>query len=264
MEFPYYSGQIIETSGANLTTSQGTTITSGSPANTKGSYTQLVAATARDYQGLMVVIGGNSASSDALTDIAIGAEASEQIIAPNLYCDAILMNNMFTYLLPLRIPGGSRIAARCQNTTASATLQCLIQGLTYGFPPGLLGNVVTPYGVDTSDSGGVSVDPGGSGNTKGAYSEIISATSRNIRGFIVAFGGRVNTARTSCRWLMDIAIGAEGSEQVILANFPITGSTTTDELSPKCTPLPQPPGPRKAGGLPLVIGKSVGIRLQSQ
>jgi len=111
--------------GSNLATSKGTTITAGSPGNTKGSYIQLVAAS--DFTTRWIILSiGDGTVDDVAVDIAVGAAASEQIIISDFY----VTNEAVTpyLLLPWSIPGGSRIAARCGSGGASSVVRVHLLG----------------------------------------------------------------------------------------------------------------------------------------
>lgn len=98
--------------------------------NTKGSWTQLVASTTRDYVGFMPItsfkLGG---SRTYMIDIAIGSGGNEKVILPNLLMsgDSGAICNAF---FPIAIPAGTRISARKQSdiTTADETWVMLLAG----------------------------------------------------------------------------------------------------------------------------------------
>lgn len=107
----------------------GTAITSSVSTNTKGSYTQLVASTAKDYCGLLLVPDTNQSGTATalLLDIAIGAGGSEQVIVPNFY-QSSFNDKVATSFVPINIPSGTRISARCQSATASQKIGLSLQG----------------------------------------------------------------------------------------------------------------------------------------
>jgi hypothetical protein len=130
----------VDSIGVDTTSSKGTAIDPGAVANTKGSYVQLVASTARDYMGLTIVtdrgaggnLGGNSIF-DWLIDVAVGAAGAEKIIIPDYHAGtyantALAANPTF---VPINIPSGTRIAARSQ-TTGITSPNRLIGVMLYG------------------------------------------------------------------------------------------------------------------------------------
>ena len=230
-----------ETSGAATAASDGATVTAGA-LNTKGSWAELAAATALAGDLLIVQPGACSAAADYLVDIGIGAAGSEQTIVSNLLiCAGKGPGAWFgcPIVLPISIPAGTRLAARAQATTASATLTLIAHALARGWLDGAPLSRVATYGAATADSGGTSIDPGGSANTKGAWTQLASATSADHRALLLALGNQANTVRTAGSWLVDIGIGAAGSEQTIVSNLFIRGDSSNDCVSTAMTlPLP--------------------------
>jgi len=113
-----------ETWGADGTEGAvGTDLDPGTTANTKGSYTELIASTGIDANQLHVHVGVSeigtiSPSGDHLIDFAVGPVDSEVIIIPDLYHDhPSSEDGVSQFLLDVdNIPSGSRISARCQST----------------------------------------------------------------------------------------------------------------------------------------------------
>lgn len=120
-------------------TAKGTTLTTGA-ANTKGSYAQLSASTSRDYIGFLVGIdntgaGTPPATTPFLTDIAIGAAASEVIILPNMQhilnaanANAYYASPAVSTFFPIAIPASTRVAARSQCNAATKTMALTLYG----------------------------------------------------------------------------------------------------------------------------------------
>lgn len=227
----------VNTSGAT----GGTALTTGASFS-KGSWVELLAATAFSTVGLSVYgVAAGVNNVDCLFDIGIGAADSEQVIIPNLGFHQSNGTTTPCWFFPLSIPAGSRLAARAQAGSASTQVfvQCQLGGGSFtAFPPLSL---VTAYGVNLADSGGTSVDPGGSANTKGAYSQLTASTTYPIRALTWYFPNQGNGARTAADWLVDFAIGAAGSEQVIVPNVSIR--TFANVLVPGIQTLPVGPIP---------------------
>lgn len=112
--------------GANTATSLGTSLTASTPANTKGAYQQLTAATQRDYAGLIVNLAGQTSGATYNTDIAIGPSGSEVIILPSVICG---QSSAISGFFPINIPAGTRIAARVSSSVASRSLYCSCVGV---------------------------------------------------------------------------------------------------------------------------------------
>ncbi len=217
MPFPaLFSGQQAE-SGVDAATSKGIVVDPHNTAHTKGGYAQLVAATAFATTWLQITYSGTGATvGDCLVDVAIGAATSEVIVWPNLLCHRQVSGESQTLLVPFHVPAGTRIAAAAQSSSANETA-CYIGLRLFGGGPrqdsGL--QQFTTYGANTADSGGTSVDPGAGANTKGAYTELSSASTAPIRWLLSAIGNQKNGTMTSCWAQYDIAIGAGTSEVVV-------------------------------------------------
>lgn len=206
-----------------------------SVANTKSGYAEIVASTAERYDGLLAVIGCGG-SNETLTDIAIGAAGAEVIIAADLIVTASGgdSTNTGTYFIPGPIPSGSRIACANQATTTSgdnATVS--LYGLVRGALELLNARSLVSYGANAADSGGLSLDPGGSANTYPAsFTELTSATAKDIVGLQVGLGNRANGVRTTCTWKIQIATGAASSEVVVVDSLYAQCQTNGDLVSP--------------------------------
>jgi hypothetical protein len=226
----------------NTTTTNGIAIANPGALNTKGAYTQLIASTTVTTTALAISAICIDNNNDYLIDIATGGAGAESVILSNLPGhQTSTNNNALTYgVLPISIASGTRVAARYQAgsiTGDDVLLNAYFLGKdTVGFDE--CTSAVT-YGADTSDSGGVQVDPGGAANTKGSYSEISASTSANIKWIMVGVGNRANTARSSCSWYVDIATGAAASESVVVPNLQFRGDVVSHCIHPQWSfPIP--------------------------
>ena len=206
--------------GITASTSSGTNVASSATVHTKGSWVQLVASSTRDCCLLEVVIS-NEAVNNALigaVDIGVGGAGSEVVVLQNLIVDAGYAEVAYRYLLPVNIPAGSRIAARSQvDTTGAQNIRVSVTAFEGGFSqsPGAAG--VDAIGFVAAATNGTTIDPGGTANTKGAYAELIAATARDYFGLVGTIDGLTGHTSTlgNNNMLLDIAIGAAGSEQII-------------------------------------------------
>lgn len=213
---------------ADAAVTSGISVTTPGVINTKGAWTELLASTARDTRG--VLIQWVVEDEDTILDIGIGAAASEVVIAENLFLTGHRFSNVHNLYLPLSIPEGTRVAARYQATgiAPSITRRLCVQFMEYGWP-GFPGSDVFGIGHDLTDSGGTVVDPGGTANTKGSWTQLTASLDRDIWGFYVSVGSRLNAAMTGAGWLFDVGMGAAASEVAILENVLEFSSTTKDE-----------------------------------
>lgn len=235
-DFSPISGSLrIEAAGADTANSRGTAVTSSASLNTKGSYTQLLAASSFQSAGLLLFIGASSGSlGDILVDLAVGGSGSEAVFVSNLlHSITKAQGHAAVFYIPVSIPAGSRIAARLQATGSSIVvhMEVLLLGSPFILPSPL--SRVTSYGPNTADSGGVGLDPGGTAHTKGSYSQITATTTNAIRAMFIVIGGGGNAGMTTADWLIDVAIGAAASEQIILPNMHLQVNSTDDRITPE-------------------------------
>lgn len=230
-------GQSWGTIGADTTSSRPTTLTPPASTNTKGAWAQLVASLNVPVNGMLLSMSTERAGpTDFLFDIGVGAAASEVVVAPNLYagCTTAQTNEIASLWIPIRLAAGQRVSARYQASNITSE-QAFAQLIAYGCGPFHLPGfqLMEAIGVDTSDSGGTSVDAGGTANTKGSWVELTASTANPYKALIVCFGNQANDARAGCSWLVDIGVGAGGSEVTLVGNVPGRVQAATDLLVPR-------------------------------
>jgi hypothetical protein len=235
-----------QTIGTVAATSKGTVITSGA-INTKGSYGELTASAPFDADGFTLVIS-EIVGDNNMIDIAIGAAGAEVVIVENLPVEGNLFSGAFTTFIPIPIPAGSRVAARVQNQAASIALGVSMV-LTRNSPLAHLGlTIATTYGVSIATTVGTTLAYSGSTNTKGAWAELSPSTTGRTRLLLVVVGLRGGLNAGTADALVDIGIGAAGSEVTIVGNLATSIRTNVDYWSPQAYLLPVdiPPGSRLA------------------
>lgn len=122
----------VDSIGATNNGSRGSTVTAGA-ANTKGSYTQLVASSSKDYSAIGFTLCYSSSilpTDRALLDIAIGGAGSEIIIIPDYFFSVNSPSGVNTvFCIMTQIPAGTRIAARIASATGSNAWGVVAYGL---------------------------------------------------------------------------------------------------------------------------------------
>jgi hypothetical protein len=228
---------------AAMGTSSGTIFSVTSTKNTKGAWTQLVAATAFDIDYLIVILSSaavDSVSGTTAFDIGIGPSGSEVVLIPNLVFGWANAANHTTQIIPIQIPAGTRVSARFAASTGTNTSDKVSLSL-HGFTVNSrFGAGVDALGFVAASTQGTSITPSAAANTKGAYSQIVASTPRMYRAIFGMFDDNNNL--TDAEYLFDIAIGAPGSEQIILPNFAVQASQVISEIP--FFPLVVPPGTR--------------------
>lgn len=156
---------------ATPSTSTFTTVTANALANTKGSYSQLIAATTYDSFGFWLAVYATqvaATNTSVLVDIALGAAASEVDILSNFMAAAraasIANGGPYWVFIPLFIPAGAMVSARCQAVTGADTVAVGISTVSgRSQVNGPIFTACDTYGANTANSGGTSHTPGNSG-----------------------------------------------------------------------------------------------------
>jgi len=119
------------TYGAETADSTGVQLDGGASGNTKGVWAELTAASSAPCRWMMVQLqtstnGGVAADTTFLVDIGVGAASSEIVVVPDLPVTidssggGVNFSNPW-YSLPVELPAGVRIAARCASSVTSST-----------------------------------------------------------------------------------------------------------------------------------------------
>jgi hypothetical protein len=235
-DFPMVGASRFATAGAVSASSAGTSLTPST--NAESAYTQLIASTTFDAQGVLVSLKNAGATAQSVIDLAIGGAGSEVNIANDLIISG-RVNMSVLYYLPIAIPAGTRLSVRGSRSAASASVrvECLLVG--QGFSPSAPLGRCTTYGGVVSPAGGISIDPGGSANTEGSWTQITASTTSAISALIIGIGGQGNDARASYDWLLDIGIGAGGSEVVLIPDLALSSSNGHNMVVPQSIgPIP--------------------------
>ncbi len=208
-----------------------TTVTASASANTKGSWVEVHSETVYDfdiYYLILVYEGTHAAATYDGIVVDIGYDASggtTYIVAvPDILVGSASADSPDGGLsigFPVHIPNGSAIAARCQSTTGSDTVEVGIQlygGSIDGEPHPPQGPIVA-YGVTTSSDTQGTVLPSNSGaNSLSAWQEITSATTHPHRGLVLGLE-LSGTEAPSEEFLFDVATGASSSEVILADRF---------------------------------------------
>ena len=240
-------GQIAQNAGADTSVSEGTQVTSGGSANTKGSYVQLTSSTSYHAGGMIVVLGGApSGSKSFLVDIAVGGSGSEQVIIPNIFFWCANDSSIGHAYIPIDVPAGSRISARSACDNASTYIRVNTVLVSGEFTK----NSAVSYGVDSANSRGTLVTGNNTSNTKGSWAQLVSATTQSHEWAIVCVRAQGNS-----QYLLDIGVGGAGSEQVLIPSLNVRDSST-GQAQIFCCPVRIPEGSRVAARVAAANGNT--------
>lgn len=219
--------------GSKFATVRAVAVTESLSNNTKGSWSQIWSSTPFEMSALHLNLRhGGSGTPRFLMDLGVGAGGSEVVVVPDLMVGRSLHSEMPSPLmLPLRIPAGVRLAARCQAAAGGSnaiTATCIGQAAVPGVPPGF--GRCTQYGASTATSNGTDIDAGGVAHTKGSWSQLTASTTNPMRAVAVAM--HFTGTAVNARWLVDIGIGAAASELVVIPDIPYLRISTADTGGP--------------------------------
>jgi hypothetical protein len=223
-------------------------LTANASLNTKGNYgTAHFTSTAFAAAWIMVTITRNTARL-FLVDIAVGAAGSEQVIIANLPSSSVIVSSgsSATYLFPLFIPAGSRIASRCQDSLGNDPIDVhvILFAPMFGGERGL--GAVETCGAITATSRGTTI-PGHASvaNSKGSWTELIASTAFAYKWVCLGIG-HTNAIAAATSWTLDIGIGAGGAETVLVPDIALHAGTVADTIpnNGRSFPLSIPAGTR--------------------
>lgn len=243
-----HSGQITENAGSVTATSMGTTPATPGSNNTKGAWTQLIAASAYDAIGVIVQAYGDAATGTFLLDIGIGGSGSEVAVIENFHFQraASAYGGCGQPFVPLLIPAGTRVSMRVQaSATASVpSTRVAVQLIAAGGGTPIFGRYCATYGAVTASSEGTAVTASASTNTKGSWVELTASASISSEWCVLSV---LNDGTNGKNNLIDIGIGGSGSEQIIVPNLYMPAGQTYQLTGGKCSfPLHIPAGSRIA------------------
>lgn len=185
----------------------------------KGAWAQAVASAASDSTWMQVFAQtATSGGSAFAVDVGVGASGSEVVVVSNL-CFSQLSSWAASYLFPLAIQAGTRIAVRASSNLTFDVLQAQLITFDDTFSSVGVGSGVDTYGFSNATNYGTAIDPGGTANTKGAYSQISASLTNDLSGFMLCFDNQANGGSALVTTLVDIAVGGSGSEVVIIPNY---------------------------------------------
>lgn len=213
------------------TTALTATCVTGGTAHTKGSWAEVTAAATSEWSWfsllLMAVNSTSATDTSTLLDVGIGGAGSEVVIVPNLAVGYGGSSAAITapWLLPVRVPKGSRVAVRAQSVR---TTQNIVVAIVPFSPPPLrfvAPSALVNLNANTGTSAGVTVTNPGSANTKGAWTEMTASVPQALQGLVIAQQGAQSNNVSNGGILVDIAVGASGSEVVVIPNIPLQGNS---------------------------------------
>ena len=216
---------------AIATLTPGTAVTTGATSSTKGSPTQIIAATDFDVWGVTLVFsdyGAGGVASDACFDLLIGT--NDDVLVANILCGySPLTTNLGSqrYWFPLFIPAGVKVSGRAAGvrTSTAMQVQAFLEGGTIS-PPWRVGSRCTTYGITTVPDGTTVV----AGNaSEGAWTEITASTTDAHFYLVPSFQLTNETGVQGRSLAVDYGVGGSGSE--IQLGSAVYAHTNQEQLS---------------------------------
>jgi hypothetical protein len=222
-----------ETIGTDTTASTGTLVTADS-ADTKGTYVQLVASTARESHRLQVTIkgAGDGAKGSYRVFLSTGAAASEVDFMSFIFWSGSGQGDSLTFEIPFTIAASQRIACAASQGISSGTTFDISVNLCDTNTLGTSTELST-VGITGTNDGfkGTPIDPGGTANTKGSWTQIVASTSHDFDMMVVCIAANDNNNLTASKSLIDIGTGASSSEVVLIGDINHQQSSFEDGIT---------------------------------
>jgi hypothetical protein len=220
--------------GHLVATSLLTSVAGSITANALGSWVQMHAASGFPVDGMYVFLGqtglaASASNTQTLLDIGIGPSGSETAIALNI---AIGGSLPFTALqIPIAIEANNRIVVRIRSAVSNKS--CTMGMSLYGGGTGLeSGYRAVTYGANTASSTGTVLTAPAATNSESAWTQISASTTATARWMVVGLSIPNTATATAINGLLDIGIGAAGSEVGIVNDIPYAVSTAEDINAP--------------------------------
>jgi hypothetical protein len=187
------------------------TLTADTTAHTKGSWTEVIASTSADTSLLVInltaVAIGNTNTATIL-EIGTGAAGSETVLIPDLAIGGAHAagNGGIAAAIPIKIPSGTRIAARIQSVVTggkTAVISLFLVGdADYATAP----TSVDTIGIDTANSKGLSMS-----GSSGTWVEAIASTPQAYRAIALLPSAHA-TGLQNLTFQFDVGVGSAGNE----------------------------------------------------
>lgn len=190
-----------------LINSAAVSVTTGSTAHTKGSWTQLIASTSANASFMVFRIDGlgfSANNSACLLDIGFGASGSEVVKIADVAIGGATTN--IHIHVPFQIPIGTRIAARAQSAATSRSFRVdpyIYDVGDYATAPTSV-DVITP---NTATSQGISFS-----GSSGTWVEAIASTAQAYRGVCLVPSTHDADIANITGTTLEVGVGASGSE----------------------------------------------------
>lgn len=200
--------------------------------NEKGAWLEIVPSLAIDATGVLIhALAQSTANRSYLFDIGVGASGSEVAVIQNLFTTIGTSGAPICYHLPLSFPAATRISARYQvDDITSADLRVAFTGYMSGHYTGSPYHRIITLGANTAASRGTRITP--VNGSKGDYAALTSSLSHDIHEILIVCGNSADFTLNATSYQVDVAVGLDLSEQVIIPDLRYVGLNTIDIFEP--------------------------------
>lgn len=249
--------QLLSDGALSASSSRARISASTTSANVLGAWAEVVASLTADVGFVHITIplpmdGAAGINSSYQLSIGVGAAGSEVVVVDDLAVgwlpQAVTTSDTRGhpgFLLPLFIPRGSRVAIALRSTRFPSTKSFVLNFFApfTGLKPS---NKIQGIGLSTANSRGTVLTTPGAINTKGAWTELTAATAEPFAALAVAIQGGSDTTQAQTEALVDVGVGAAGSEVVVISDIgvSISSSEFMTHLSPLVHSVVIPKGSR--------------------
>jgi len=191
--------------------------------NAAGAWTEIITSTAAEASWIQVAAYSASSAGRApaiLLDVGIGGAGAEVAVISGMQVGMVSTTGGLPWM-PLRIPAGTRVAVRAQNSdtlpTSMGVTVCTAGAAPGTTPPPITSLSASPATLATSRGALV---------TTSGWTEVIAATPMPYRMLVLCIGGGGDPTYSSVEALHDLGVGAAGSEVVVARS--VWGESSTE------------------------------------
>lgn len=221
--------------GGTVAIAGGGTVT-GAAANTKGEWSR-IATTPFDVDVLTVESQRISSllvppDKYALMDIGRGTAGAEQVVISNLpSINSEGEFGCFQYQFPYLINAGETLSARVQSPRVNSVFSVGFRFQAHGFAHFVSSSRIRTYGVNTATSKSTELVFGAT-NAKGVWAQIAASTTDDICEIVIVATDHSLSGLNNNWHLVDVGLGAPGSERIIIPDIPIVTYSSNSGISP--------------------------------
>lgn len=226
----------------------GTAVTASSSVNVKGNYATLGTASFK-YAGFSAMICNGSGAGRFRLDIAVNTGSADTVIVEDLYVDMTTNSGAtgeWILPIPVAVPAGAIVKARCQCTVASRSFQVAVIGYANNASgdPGFRALKSLTDWTNTDPTTSIAT---GTGTGTTSWAQITASTSVRVASlFMLMDSTGTASGRTTSSMAIDIGWGAAGSEKVLATVLQLLQTSTPALVTHGPFPCDIPAGTRLA------------------